>query len=177
MPSIAIIGTREPDANQAGLASGLAEVLSVVHNWRISTGGAFGVDLAAMQGTAPGYLTVVLPWESYNLGIIPAHANRLVFNPRIHSKWADSVNQFHPAPDRLTRGARALHARNYGIVDGANIVVAMPDESGGGGTGQGIRVAKSLGIPVIQINRGSTIMSLDDLVRQVLSRNMKERAA
>ena len=167
MSSVAIIGTRDPDANQDSTAHKLATYLSEQLCCTIKTGGAYGIDQAAMEGTAPGKLTVCLPWASYNSAIVPAHAIHLVYDKEIHTVWKDSVFQYHPAPLRLSGGAVALHARNYGIIEGCDLVVAMPNETGGGGTGQGIRVAKGLGIPVIQINKGSGITDWATLLNRV----------
>jgi hypothetical protein len=168
IPTIGIVGTRDPDGNQYLLARYSAEILSSVYECMITTGGADGIDLAAMVGTAPGHLTVYLPWDSYKWETIPAHARRVVANPHIHAKWFESVDQFHPAPARLGRGVRALHARNYGIVEHDDLVLAFPNNTGGGGTGQAIRIAKALGIPLIQVNRGSAPISKEVFMDRVL---------
>jgi hypothetical protein len=154
MDEFAIIGTREPDLAQKLAARELAHRLSEL-NCLIRTGGADGIDTDAMIGTLKGHLRVYLPWASYNKAVIPEHAEIVVYNPRSNGDWTRSVNLFHPAPNALSRGAFALHARNFGIVSGARGVIAMPDRLGGGGTGQGIRIAKALNIPLIQANKGS----------------------
>lgn len=57
--------------------------------------------------------------------------------------------KYHPNPHSLSPGSVRLHARNYGIVSKSTAVIACPSEKpGGGGTGQGIRIAKDLNIPV-----------------------------
>lgn len=151
----AIIGTRDPDAAQAEVAYRLAWAIAWLGRQIIRTGAAYGIDQKAMEGTGGRGLHVYLPWPSYNRDIIPASANRVVYTPSIHTSWTESVTRFHPAASRLTRGALALHARNFGIIDGVHGVIALPNEDGGGGTGQGIRIAKALNIPVIQGNKGS----------------------
>jgi hypothetical protein len=146
--SIAIIGTRDPTEEQASKAEFLAQRLSA-QGHRIRTGAAPGIDLAAMRGAVVGQLDVFLPWPSFSATLIPRHAKRIVFNEAIHADWAKSVDEYHPAPKSLTQAARKLHARNYGIVEGTAIVVALPQRGEGGGTGQGIRVARGLKIPVL----------------------------
>ena len=42
-------------------------------------------------------------------------------------------------------------ARNYGVVEGCALVVALPLVKDNGGTGQGIRIARALNIPLIQM--------------------------
>jgi hypothetical protein len=121
-----------------------------------------------MQCTAEGLLNVFLPWVGYNATIIPHGARITVFSPRDHKEWAESVLRFHPAADRLTRGAFALHARNYGIVRPTRLVVAFPDEKGRGGTGQGIRIAKYFRIPLMQFNKSSAMPSVNEVIDQAV---------
>lgn len=147
--SVAIIGTREPDEAQIEAARHLAFILSSIKRMKICTGGAYGIDNVAMVSTSANLLEVYLPWDSYNREIIPPHARRIVYNPTTHSDWAASVAKYHPANHFLSRGAIALHARNFGIVAGRDLVIAFPNANGGGGTGQGIRIAQGLGIPVL----------------------------
>lgn len=167
---VAIIGTRAPDIEQAVLARALANSLSRDYKVMISTGGALGIDHEAMESTEPGRLLVYLPWIPYNVNVIPHHARTIVYNPKIHSKWTESVSLYHPSPERLSKGAINLMARNYGIVEHANLVVAFPNETGEGGTGQGIRIAKALGIPVIQINKGTGLAYAGTLKNEVLAK-------
>jgi hypothetical protein len=164
----AIVGTRDPSPSQRERAKGLAWELSSV-GIDINTGAAVGIDLAAMEGTKEGFLNVFLPWRSFNANLIPKHANITLYDIAIHWEWYLSVNQFHPAADRLKGGAFALHARNYGIVKPVQLVVAFPNETGEGGTGQAIRVANGLGIPLLQYNKGTQIPPLELILRQAVA--------
>lgn len=153
---VAIIGTRTPDEYQAAAAEEAAQEISRM-GFIVTTGAAFGIDTKAMLGTAPGSLEIYLPWATYNSHLIPKHASIIVYNPAEHVSWTTSVGRFHPAPKKLSRGAFALHARNYGIVSPTKLVLAMPDAQGEGGTAQGIRIARGLGIPVIEVRKGSMV--------------------
>jgi hypothetical protein len=113
-------------------------------------------------------LDVFLPWASYNKDIIPQHARITVADRQKHARWFDSVWEAHPAPGRLTRGAFALHARNYGIIEDAAIVVAFPGPNGAGGTGQGIRLAQALDKPLLSFNKGSEVPSVELLIDRCL---------
>jgi hypothetical protein len=166
---IAIVGTREPDHKQKAAAFMLSVFLTNKFGMIVKTGGAVGIDEAAMQGAYPPLLEVILPWWGYNRNLIPNGANIVVANPKIHPKWFESVDRLHPAPRHLGRGGRALHARNYGILEDVAFVAAMPDERGQGGTGQAIRIAQYLDIPYLQANRGS-IGSSEEYVRVALDR-------
>jgi predicted Rossmann-fold nucleotide-binding protein len=158
---IAIIGTRNPDAAQIALASAASAELSAAGH-TIVTGGATGIDHAVMWNCAHGLLNVCLPWEAYNNAIIPEHAHISVYSERRHPVWHESVAKYHPNPTALTRGAFALHARNYGIVEGAHVVLAMPGKADGG-TGQGMRIAKGLGITLLVYRTGSPTSAADAL--------------
>lgn len=160
---IAIIGTRQPDDLQLSIASVMSAELSH-QGYRIATGGAYGIDQAAMLHCDPQtHLIVYLPWLGYNSAIIPEMAGRIVYTPAIHQPWTQSVNKHHPRVSALTRGSFALHARNYGIIEGAELVLAFPDPTGDGGTGQGVRVAKALGIPLLEIRKGTETLSLGNV--------------
>lgn len=155
----AVIGTREPDENQAECAKNLAFCLAILRDCTIRTGGAYGIDQRAMEGSQGRNLEVFLPWSTYNRDIVPPKSRVVVYNPILHISWADSVRAHHPAWDKLSRGSFALHARNFGIICGepearVHGVLAFPDERGGGGTGQGIRIAATYHIPIVEGRRG-----------------------
>lgn len=151
----AIIGTRKPDENQAEAAKNLAFAIAIIGNHTIRTGAAYGIDQKAMEGTQGRNLEVYLPWSSYNRELVPIRSKLIIYSRSEHVEWTESVRKYHPAAHKLSNGAFALHARNFGIVSGCDWVIAFPDETGGGGTGQGIRIAEGLKIPVIQVNKGS----------------------
>lgn len=152
--AFAIIGTRDPDLIQIDAAYRLAWILTTLGKNIVRTGGAIGIDQQAMQSAHPGKLEVYLPWDSYNKAIIPAHATKIIYDSRVHRDWSNSVHELHPAASSLTRGEFALHARNYGIVQGCTGVIALPRSDGKGGTSQGVRIAHALNIPVVQGCKG-----------------------
>jgi len=163
----AIIGTREPDEAQREVAYRLAWAITTLGRRFVRTGAAYGIDQRAMEGSRPDRLKVYLPWSAYNRDIVPAGSATIVYTPAIHYDWTDSVARYHPAASRLSRGAFALHARNFGIVSGTKAVIALPGPGGSGGTGQGMRIARALGINVIQHNKG-TIEDAPRLIGKIL---------
>lgn len=151
MRLVAIIGTREPTGYQQDIIRGIIDRLDPAKDSVIS-GCAYGVDAYALKyAQKKGIETIgVLPWPKYNPDV-QAYCTKVATIEGIgaqHSNDAfDSVNKFHPNPKALSLGARKLHARNYGIVRWASEVHALPgNKPGGGGTGQGIRLAKAYGI-------------------------------
>ncbi len=147
---IAIVGSREPSAAQRRFAR-IATLLALNYGFDVSTGAAKGIDNIAMD-LAKDKALVYLPWSGYNSDLIPSDAKTVVYNPEIHNKWTKSVHKLHPSGDNLKQGAFKLHARNFGIIEGASLVIAFPsDKPGGGGTGQGIRISEYLKVPLITI--------------------------
>jgi DNA recombination-mediator protein A len=166
-PSVAIIGTRDPDADQIKAAETVAYKLSWHYDCTIHTGAAAGIDHAAMRACRRGNLYVYLPWKGYNRDLIPEHAIVEIYDPRAHKDWTASL-VLHPASHKLANGPRSLHARNYGICAGRDLVLAFPRSDGGGGTAQGIRIANKYEAPVI-VRPSFEEFSLDELMLQVLS--------
>lgn len=149
MSRIAIIGTRQLSSD----ATGLCRKISVAFRnagWELVTGNAKGIDSIARDTwneVYPERVTLVLPWPDYNRDRIHP-ANRIAVYKN-QGKWYTSVQQYHPAFNRLPGYAVKLHARNYGIIELADAVIAFPkDGRESGGTGQGIRIAQGLGKPL-----------------------------
>jgi hypothetical protein len=150
---IAIIGSREPTDQQRRAVIDLIKTLNPDTDAIIS-GCAYGIDaLALATGQQEGFDTIgILPWASYNPDV-QCYCTLVKtideFKPSHRAEAYASVEQFHPFASRLSQGAVKLHARNYGIVRWAKSVIAAPsNKPGGGGTGQGIRLVTSLGIPI-----------------------------
>jgi hypothetical protein len=146
---IAIIGTRRPSPEMAALCRKIAVAFRDL-GLELVTGNADGIDSIARDvwnERWPERVTLVVPWFSYNMQARKAHNRVVTYHGQ--SAWAQSVRDFHPAPDRLSEAAFKLHARNYGIVELADAVIAFPNDGReGGGTGQGILVARALGKPL-----------------------------
>jgi hypothetical protein len=172
--TVSVFGTRNPGGTAAEVVSRLASFISRL-GYTIRTGGADGVDTAAMRGTV-GRLELMLPWATYNEALIGkiADSNQdlhvTVYNAMRHPLWTKSVFDLHPKGKTLPRGPFALHARNYGIVDGSRLGLAFPNYIGnpnGGGTSQGIRVAKALNVPLIESPIGYA-WDFDSVLQQAL---------
>lgn len=166
---VAMIGTRSLDAVPKEVVRAFQHIAQAIgrSNGVVRTGAAKGADQIAAEAClkADGYVRLVLPWASYEetwrQQIHRAYPDRVfetVYQPDRHPEWAESVRMHHPAPERLTRGAFALHARNYGIIIGrrtpAVAVIAVPkslEPGQEGGTGQGIRIAHAHRIPVVNL--------------------------
>ena len=145
---IAVIGTREPtEAIEIECRKQVRDFMR--RGFGIITGAAVGIDQIAM-GEAnmidPERVFAVLPWKSYENRVIHKGNKVLVYDPSLHEEWTKSVYKYHPKAMFLKQGPFKLHARNYGIVSNSVAVLAFPsNKAGGGGTGQGIRIAEGMG--------------------------------
>jgi predicted Rossmann fold nucleotide-binding protein DprA/Smf involved in DNA uptake len=156
---IAMIGTRElheMDQDIVACYGYLAEVVSRLGHVVVS-GLATGFDQRAMSIAAGnrGDIIAVSPWASYEREFLKTiqdmtRVTVLTYNAARFPEWKQSVARYHPKPGALTRGAFALHARNYGIIDNADAVIAVPSPQGGG-TMQGVRIATELGKPLFNL--------------------------
>ena len=124
--------------------------------WVLKTGAALGADQAFARGAADanGLVELCLPWASYEKEWVQtlswkSNVKLNILSDRDTEAYA-SVVKYHPAPDKLTRGAKALHARNFLILRDVSFVIAFTAGKTTGGTWQGIRIAESLGIQVLK---------------------------
>ncbi|WP_073167402.1 hypothetical protein [Desulfofundulus australicus] len=142
----AVIGTREPNSRMARLCEAVCRKLRDA-GYYLATGNALGIDNIARDTwneRFPERVILYLPWAGYNAGGIHPRNRVIVFSGQ--RDWLESVRKYHPAPDRLSSAAVKLHARNFGIVKSADLVIAFPRSiSKPGGTGQGMRIAEALG--------------------------------
>jgi hypothetical protein len=124
----------------------------------LRTGGAGGADKAFAKGTtSPFGRTIYIPWRGFNYII---EADDVVICDRLDN-WREALaiaQNHHPAWSRCSKGARALLARNTYQVLGDDlrspsdyVIGYTPHGRGAGGTGQAYRVAKSFGVPVLDL--------------------------
>lgn len=118
--------------------------------WTLRSGHASGADQAFESG-AGGHAEIFTPWKSFE-DEVP-----------IQGKWFERPTRealahaafFHPNWAFLNQGARLLMGRNSHQVLGYDletpvtfIVCWTPEGSGGGGTGQALRIARHHDIPI-----------------------------
>ena len=122
-----------------------------------ATGGSGRADEACMNVSVKGF--VYPPWDRFN-GLRMRHA--------LPKKAFDKAKEFCDHWDNMTRGPRALHARNMMIItgpyidvnDAVDLVICYTRDGcdshasrnkGTGGTGSAISYADSLGIPIVNL--------------------------
>lgn len=132
----------------------------------LRSGAAGGADTAFENGCddVNGPKQIFLPWKGFN-----NHPSNY-YNCTMEAMQLAS--RYHPAWGRLSQGARKLMARNAYQMLGPNlnspalfVVCWTPQGSTVGGTGQSIRMAEDLNIPVF--NLGSK--SVEEIAESIYS--------
>jgi hypothetical protein len=162
---IAMIGTRQFDFQPEAMQHEFLRITRFTGEMgdTCRSGAAIGTDQIALMDCfrygSP--IDIVLPWATYEREFVQSMQRSAttekpvsvtVFQRTVHTDWNKSVLTWHPAGRRLTYGAFALHARNYGITQPAHAVCALPSPEGGG-TAQGMRIAQALGIPLFDFRQ------------------------
>lgn len=118
----------------------------------LRSGGAQGADSAFAAGAT--HREIFIPWRSFS---DDPHAIPIDRSPFL-SEALREAQRLHPFWEKCSRGARLLHARNIQQVQGLDLKHASafvlcwtPNASGEGGTGQAIRNARELAIPVFDL--------------------------
>ena len=163
------IGSRETPPNVLEAMTTLAAWLEAA-GWRLHSGGADGADTAFENGTTTRRRTIYLPWKGYN-----GHAgpDAVTLSPQQQAEVQPKVAKYHGAWGRCSRGARALHGRNFAIIHGLTdqgadrtvdaVICWTPDGRTQGGTATGMKMARAAGIPVINLARTTAGDALETL--------------
>lgn len=152
MKKVACIGSRETPDNTLVLMEKIGAYLAQ-NNYIISTGNALGADQAFARGgnsVDPRKVRLYLPWPAYEADKIVKGNDVITYQ---EEDWFTESAKYHPAWKTLKDSVKKLHSRNIGIVKGSCLVICYLNhrKPGGGGTGQGVRYAQALGIPVIDL--------------------------
>lgn len=171
------VGSRETPEPVLGLMREVGGLLSEM-GWALRTGEAVGADSAFREGVEAtgktGEIFTIKPRPD-----IPGS----VFDLRpVHQRMLNSV---HPKPERLSETGRKLMARNGSQVFGTDfrepsdlVICWTVGGKGGGGTGQAIRLARSVGIPVLDLGRPEHAgISADKIVERAQALVEQHRAA
>ena len=145
------IGSRETPEPVLDLMAVIAAQMAM-SGWTLRSGHAQGADMAFEHGcvTARGRCEIYVPWERFNGASLTA----IVGNP----EHFEIAKHFHPAWDKCSEAVRKLHARNVDQVVGyntdtpSNLVICWTEKGKrGGGTGQALRIAEHLEIPIFDL--------------------------
>lgn len=175
MHSYAGIGSRDISPEEA---TSITKIANIMHEkgYVLYSGHADGSDYTFECGCNNLGISF-LPWETFNSNL-DKNTQQIV----CHNKESvQSIYTFHPAPTKLSVAGLKLMSRNYFQVNGIGylpkvsfvICCATPKRDGvSGGTGQAIRIANHLDIPIINIrskNWQYQINLIDSVARPELS--------
>ena len=130
-------------------------------NFILYSGNADGADIAFQIGSN-SQCVLMLPWKKFNEDSYSTTGCIEAFDLGDSKDGLWSVDKFHPNPSALSDGGRRMMARNYHQIHGngrwplVSFVICCSKEVDGnviGGTGQAVRIAKSLNIPVFNIRK------------------------
>jgi hypothetical protein len=159
------IGSRQTPADILDVMRKSAMILAI-EGYVCNTGAALGADQAFAEGAlvGGGKTNLQLPWNTYEnewINAIRQHhgSNVITTVLSMNDKEAyESVEKYHPAANRLSSGVVKLHARNYNIVAPAKFVICWtPEGKPNGGTGQGIKIATALNIPIYNLGNAAML--------------------
>lgn len=160
MITYAGIGSRQISQTEKAtileIAGRLAKLEYVVYS-----GNADGSDMTFQTGSG-GKTVLMLPWKGFNNKVYNVENSLAWFDLGNGHDGQSSVKEFHPAPDNLSSGANKMMARNYYQIHGVpykgfpqvSFVICCADQDKNGikgGTGQAVRIATSMWIPVVNI--------------------------
>lgn len=148
------VGSRSTPAEVLSLMEHIALKLASDTPFVLRSGAADGADAAFARG-AGDRAEIYLPWRSFGSDQHPgAHLMVTGDDPEAREIAA----AYHPAWERCTRGARALHTRNVHQVLGRDLgnpsrflICWTPDAQVAGGTATALRIARDRGVVIYNL--------------------------
>lgn len=164
------IGSRETPENIKSIMSRVATGLESM-GWTLRSGGAHGADEAFEDGVQLAEnKEIYLPWGGYNGRVSSKGVFVGYVSTEVQMQAMSIAEECHPNWAACSPGARMMHARNVCQVLGRNLnepikFVCCWTVGGrrGGGTGQALRLATKLGIPIYDLGLPDHMQVLRDL--------------
>lgn len=164
------IGARSTPPYVLNVMTQLASKLESL-GYILRSGGASGADSAFENGVRSiSNREIYLPSNNFNSKSGQGYIN----SPQLPN-WQQAlqtVNLYHPAPDKLTSFAKSLMARNAMQVLGGTmntpskmVVAWTPGGEVTGGTGQALRIAQAHKIPIRNLGNLETLQNVQKFIQ------------
>ena len=161
------IGSRTPPENILQEMTKLGSILEE-KGFTLRSGNASGSDQAFAKGVKTN-AQIWLPWGNFQIEFRRAHPDHNYRNIEDTdlAAWT-SIDEFHPSPNSLSIVGKYFMARNYRQIVGKKqsnskfVICWTHDGTDVGGTGQAMRIAKSLSIPIINMYEFDTAEKVID---------------
>lgn len=169
------IGSRTTPIGVLEIMQSVAYQLS--DRWLLRSGHADGADRSfelgvlqhALANDTKPKMEIYLPWSGFNGATVGPHF--LFREPT--EKVIEIAAKFHPAWDRCTPAAKFMHIRNVYQIAGFDlntptrmVICWTPQGKRGGGTGQALRIAEYLNIPIFDLAVPGADMKLAAFVEE-----------
>lgn len=159
------VGSRETPPDILEIIQYAAEALADM-GWVLRSGHAPGAD-QMFEAWAAGRAEIYLPWPTFEPQVPVAGA---CYDRPTGAAYRLAA-EHHPAWEKLTRGAKALHARNSHQVLGRDLqtpvsfVLAWSNGNlFAGGTAQTVRIAQAHGIPCLHLGDGEVRWRVERMI-------------
>lgn len=174
------VGSRNTPAAVCDLMRGIAATLSE-RGWMLRSGHADGADQAFEDGCT-GTKEIYIPWQGFNKGRHGHNDTYAVHCLKNHLQALDIAQQTHPNWKACSDAVQMLHTRNVYQILGMNldtpvsmVICWTKDGHASGGTGQAIRLATHLAIPVFNLFQVDAVDKLQDFIFEVESTFLTNR--
>lgn len=145
----------------------------------LRSGGAVGADAYCELGArnANSVPEIYLPWPGFN-GLLSGDGYRTIADDRLPDAMR-IAEQYHPNWASCSYGAKKMHTRNVAQILGGNldtpslfVLCWAPVKEGRvqGGTGQAVRIAQALAIPVFNLFDPGATQKLRQFLLEVMCR-------
>jgi len=170
MKFFAGIGSRE---TPPGVEPMIQEVCIFLHKfgYTLRSGGAPGAD-TKFEVNFEGEKEIYLPWKDFNKNQSDLFLDSM--NSEIVYEAREIAKKHHPAWNNLSEAAKKLMTRNTFQVLGQDLkthsqFVVCWTQGGGikGGTGQAMRISKSLNVPIFNLFDKNSVYKLKLLINSI----------
>lgn len=171
-PYYAGIGSRDTPEPILAMMQDIARRLGLL-GYTLRSGGADGADEAFRVGSMGHPQEIFTPWRGFIKDPEADKKSIVVTEQLCYPQALEMAGQFHPNWPACSQGARKLHARNMMQVMGRDlntrsefVVCWTKDGKASGGTGQALRLAAAVNIPVFNLH---SKRDCDYIMRQLAS--------